>query len=94
MANYAMDSELVDSEAPSSVNEPGEAPIDTLAPVAVESGEAAYQSALQDLRGGRYQEALAALGSFHRTIQTVPIYPMSTIGRVKRITYYVSLIKP
>lgn len=72
MANNAMDSELVDSEAPSSINEPGEAPIDTLAPVAVESGEAAYQSALQDLRGGRYQEALAALGEFPQN------YPNST----------------
>lgn len=34
------------------------------APVAVENGEAAYQSALQILRGGQYEQAVAALVAF------------------------------
>lgn len=34
------------------------------APVAVENGEAAYQSALQILRSGQYEQAVAALAAF------------------------------
>jgi tol-pal system protein YbgF len=34
------------------------------APVAVENGEAAYQSALQVLRSGQYEQAVAALAAF------------------------------
>jgi len=34
------------------------------APVAVENGEAAYQSALQILRSGQYEQAVAALSAF------------------------------
>jgi tol-pal system protein YbgF len=33
-------------------------------PVAIENGEAAYQSALQTLRGGQYEEAITALSAF------------------------------
>ncbi len=40
-----------------------ETPPDTL-PVAVENGEAAYQSALQTLRSGQYEEAAVALAAF------------------------------
>lgn len=64
MVNESIDSELVDSELQPSPADQMDGAIDTLAPVAVESGEAAYQAALQDLRGGRYQEALTALGAF------------------------------
>lgn len=39
------------------------APNETL-PVAVENGEAAYQSALQTLRSGQYEEAAVALAAF------------------------------
>jgi tol-pal system protein YbgF len=42
------------------------------APVAVESGEAAYQSALQSLRSGEYEKAIAALSAFPES------YPQST----------------
>lgn len=35
-----------------------------VSPVAVENGEAAYQAALQTLRGGQYEEAIAALSVF------------------------------
>ncbi|HAO26338.1 MAG: tol-pal system protein YbgF [Methylophaga sp.] len=74
MTSEAAGAELADNEleqtARDSAIDNGE--IDTLAPVAVESGEAAYQSALQDLRGGRYQEALTALGEFPQN------YPNST----------------
>ncbi len=63
MASEAAGAELADAE--SSESAPAEQDgIDSLAPVAIESGEAAYQAALQDLRGGRYQEALAALNAF------------------------------
>lgn len=41
-------------------------------PVAVENGEAAYQSALQTLRSGQYEEAITALASFPQQ------YPQST----------------
>ncbi|MDX1751487.1 MAG: tol-pal system protein YbgF [Methylophaga sp.] len=62
--NNSIDEELADGglqNTPTDQKDAGEsAPV----PVAVESGEAAYQSALQDLRGGRYQEALSALGAF------------------------------
>lgn len=34
------------------------------APVAVENGEAAYQAALQTLRGGQYEQAITALSAF------------------------------
>lgn len=64
MVNDSIDSELVDSELQPPAADQMDGAIDTLAPVAVESGEAAYQAALQDLRGGRYQEALTALGAF------------------------------
>lgn len=33
-------------------------------PVAIENGEAAYQAALQTLRGGQYEEAITALSAF------------------------------
>lgn len=46
---------VVDVEVPKDV---------PVSPVAVENGEAAYQSALQTLRGGQYQEAIAALSAF------------------------------
>ncbi|MCB2425631.1 tol-pal system protein YbgF [Methylophaga pinxianii] len=72
MMNDSIDSELADSAPQSPASEQSEGAVDTLAPVAVESGEAAYQAALQDLRGGRYQEALAALGEFPQN------YPNST----------------
>lgn len=63
MASEAAGAELADTE--SSESAPAEQDgVDSLAPVAIESGEAAYQAALQDLRGGRYQEALAALNAF------------------------------
>lgn len=63
MASEAAGAELADTE--SSASTPAEQDgIDSLAPVAIESGEAAYQAALQDLRGGRYQEALTALNAF------------------------------
>jgi tol-pal system protein YbgF len=42
------------------------------APVAVENGEAAYQSALQILRSGQYEEAVTALAAFPEQ------YPQST----------------
>ena len=45
------------------VNTTAGAATETL-PVAVENGEAAYQSALQTLRSGRYEEAAAALAAF------------------------------
>lgn len=64
MVNESIDSELADSEVQPPPATQMDGAIDTLAPVAVESGEAAYQAALQDLRGGRYQEALTALGAF------------------------------
>lgn len=35
-----------------------------VSPVAVENGEAAYQAALQTLRGGQYEKAIAALSVF------------------------------
>jgi tol-pal system protein YbgF len=40
-------------------------PVDLPAsPVAIENGEAAYQAALQTLRGGQYEEAITALSAF------------------------------
>lgn len=41
-------------------------------PVSVESGEAAYQAALQTLRGGEYEKAITALSAFPES------YPQST----------------
>lgn len=35
-----------------------------VSPVSIENGEAAYQSALQTLRGGQYEEAITALSAF------------------------------
>src|SRR5690554_5002874 len=65
MASEAAGAELADVEnTDTTVDSAAQNGIDTLAPVAIESGEAAYQSALQDLRGGRYQEALTALNAF------------------------------
>lgn len=72
MDNESIDSELADSASQSNTTDQADGAVDTLAPVAVESGEAAYQAALQDLRGGRYQEALTALGAFPQS------YPNST----------------
>ena len=39
-------------------------PVAPSAPVAVENGEAAYQSALQTLRSGQYEQAITALSAF------------------------------
>ena len=72
MDNESIDSELADSASQPNTPDQADGAVDTLAPVAVESGEAAYQAALQDLRGGRYQEALTALGAFPQS------YPNST----------------
>ena len=72
MDNESIDAELADSASQSNTTDQADGAVDTLAPVAVESGEAAYQAALQDLRGGRYQEALTALGAFPQS------YPNST----------------
>ncbi len=72
MDNESIDSELADSASQPNTPDQADGTVDTLAPVAVESGEAAYQAALQDLRGGRYQEALTALGAFPQN------YPNST----------------
>jgi len=63
--NETIDSDLADSGLQDPSTEQPETGTNT--PVAVESGEAAYQSALQDLRGGRYQEALVALGAFPKS---------------------------
>jgi len=43
-----------------------------VSPVAVENGEAAYQAALQTLRGGQYEAAIAALSVFPKE------YPQSS----------------
>src|SRR5690606_8671007 len=72
MVNQSIDSEIADSGLQTPPADQTDGAVDTLAPVAVESGEAAYQAALQDLRGGRYQEALTALGAFPQS------YPNST----------------
>lgn len=73
MASETAGAELPKSESQdASVNKPNEISVDSLDPVAIESGEAAYQAALQDLRGGRYQEALTALDAFPQN------YPNST----------------
>jgi tol-pal system protein YbgF len=44
--------------------DPGQLPSPDSAPAAVESGEAAYQAALQTLRSGQYEQAIAALQAF------------------------------
>ncbi|MTI62754.1 tol-pal system protein YbgF [Methylophaga sp.] len=46
------------------VDEPGETASPDSAPASVENGEAAYQAALQSLRSGQYEEAIAALQTF------------------------------
>jgi len=78
MDNNSIDEELADGglqNTPTDQTDAGEsAPV----PVAVESGEAAYQSELQDLRGGRYQEALSALGAFPQNYPN-PFNPVTTI---------------
>jgi len=40
------------------------ATVEQASPVSVENGEAAYQAALQTLRSGQYEEAIAALSTF------------------------------
>jgi tol-pal system protein YbgF len=65
--NASIDDDLAESNLQNTSDEQADAEDSSLVPVAVESGEAAYQSALQDLRGGRYQEALSALGAFPQT---------------------------
>ena len=65
--NESIDEELAESGLQNTPDEQTKAEDSSLVPVAVESGEAAYQSALQDLRGGRYQDALSALGAFPQT---------------------------
>lgn len=52
------------SETMPSNNQPAEAPTPDSAPTSVENGEAAYQSALQTLRSGQYEEAITALQAF------------------------------
>jgi tol-pal system protein YbgF len=50
-------------DAPVDSTDPGQLSPES-APAAVESGEAAYQSALQTLRSGQYEAAIAALQAF------------------------------
>lgn len=52
------------SEAPASEQPAQQAQAPDSAPASVEDGEAAYQSALQTLRSGQYQEAITALQAF------------------------------
>lgn len=52
------------SEPPMVTDEPAESSTPDSAPAAVENGEAAYQAALQTLRSGQYEEAVAALQTF------------------------------
>lgn len=53
--------EMVPSESQDTGSEQAD---NTNSPVAVENGEAAYQAALQTLRSGQYEEAVAALAGF------------------------------
>lgn len=52
------------SEAPASEQPAQQSQAPDSAPASVEDGEAAYQSALQTLRSGQYQEAITALQAF------------------------------
>ena len=58
------------AESDEVISEPVQEVVDSVSPtlegspVAVENGEAAYQSALQVLRSGQYEEAVAALSAF------------------------------
>lgn len=52
------------SEAPASEQTAQQTQAPDSAPASVEDGEAAYQSALQTLRSGQYQEAITALQAF------------------------------
>jgi len=52
------------SEAPTSEQPAQQTQAPESAPASVEDGEAAYQSALQTLRSGQYQEAITALQAF------------------------------
>jgi tol-pal system protein YbgF len=56
--------ETPDESATSETATTGDASSAEAAPVAVENGEAAYQSALQTLRSGQYEQAAAALVEF------------------------------
>ncbi|WP_273151080.1 tol-pal system protein YbgF [Methylophaga thiooxydans] len=52
------------NDSPDGTEPTTESTTTTSAPAAVENGEAAYQSALQTLRSGQYQEAVTALQAF------------------------------
>jgi len=52
------------TETPDETTEAGQTSSTDSAPAAVESGEAAYQAALQTLRSGQYEQAIAALQAF------------------------------
>jgi tol-pal system protein YbgF len=56
--------ETLDESTTSETATMGDASSAEAAPVAVENGEAAYQSALQTLRSGQYEQAAAALVEF------------------------------
>jgi tol-pal system protein YbgF len=52
------------TDTPDETTDSGQLPSPDSAPAAVESGEAAYQAALQTLRSGQYEQAIAALQAF------------------------------
>ncbi|MCX4186337.1 tol-pal system protein YbgF [Methylophaga sp. OBS4] len=58
------DDSVTEPELDSEIQTPAEGTSQDAAPVAVENGEAAYQSALQILRSGQYEQAVAALSAF------------------------------
>jgi len=58
------DSEAPLTETPDETTDSEQMPAPGSTPAAVESGEAAYQAALQTLRSGQYEEAIAALQAF------------------------------
>lgn len=58
------DSEMPLTDTPDESTDAGQMPSPDSAPAAVESGEAAYQAALQTLRSGQYEQAIAALQAF------------------------------
>lgn len=72
----AQTAQQLDLAAPATKTEPAtkstEQPLVEPSPVAVESGEAAYQAALQTLRSGEYEQAIAALSAFPES------YPQSS----------------
>lgn len=61
LLSEAAGEELEAERAPDSATGP---PVATSGPVSVENGEAAYQSALQTLRSGQYEQAIVTLSSF------------------------------